>query len=106
MRPITGSVGRQPSRKERINAQVQLGVDPTPPRVGQPVHLTFHLSRNGQPLDSLGPYLVVAGHLVASSQDLQESFHTHPGEMPMSSSTIDHMEMPMAAPGSRFGPDV
>jgi hypothetical protein len=70
------------------------------------VQLTFHLSRNGQPLDALGPYLGVAGHLVAISQDLQEYVHTHPGAVPLSGAPMGEMQMPMAAPASHFGPDV
>ncbi len=64
-------------------AEVQLSVDPATPRVGQPTQLRFHLTQNDQPITDLGPYLGVAGHLVAISQDLQEFLHTHP-EMDMS----------------------
>ena len=44
--------------------------------------------------------------LVAISQALEEYVHTHPGQMPMSNGPMDHRAMPMAAPGSQFGPDV
>lgn len=86
-------------------AQVSLQVDPNPPRVGQPARLTFRLSQAGQPLDTLAPYLGVAGHLVAISQDLQEYLHAHPGGQPMEHGA-GHMAMPMASPTARFGPEV
>ena len=99
--PAPAPLAEGPTTLEANSAQVTLRMDPSTPHVGQPVRLTFRLSREGQPLETLEPYLGVAGHLVAISQDLQEYVHTHPGEGAMA-----HMSMPMAAPGSHFGPEV
>jgi hypothetical protein len=95
-------------------ARVELATEPATPRVDQPVQLRFHLSQNGQPISDLGPYLGVAGHLVAVSQDLAEYLHTHPSgtAMPMDMGSMgdmagmDHSQMVAAPPDARFGPDV
>ncbi len=103
--PPPVALDQGPLTVDASNAHVELSVDPWPPRVGQPTRLTFHLTQEGRPLDMLEPYLGVAGHLVAVSQDLQEYVHTHPGEHPMGGAMED-MEMPMAPAGAHFGPDV
>ncbi len=95
-------------------AQVDFVADPAAPRVGQPAQLRFRLSQNGQPLSDLGPYLGVAGHLVAVSQDLQEFVHTHPSNAAMPAgmsgmgdmADMDHAHMTAAPPDARFGPEV
>ena len=112
--PAAGTLAPVASSVNANGAQVELAVEPAAPRVGQPVQLRFRLSQNGQPLGDLGPYLGVAGHLVAVSQDLQEFAHTHPSDaaMPMDMSgmgdmsSMDHSHMTAAAPDARFGPDV
>jgi hypothetical protein len=40
--------------------------------------LTFHLSKDGQPLTTLEPYLGAMGHLVVISADTTQFLHAHP----------------------------
>jgi hypothetical protein len=112
--PAAGALAPGGTTVNANGAQVAFTTEPATPRVGQPVQLRFRLSQAGQPLSDLGPYLGVAGHLVAVSQDLQQFVHTHPSNAAMStdpSSTgdvaaMDHAHMTAAPPDARFGPDV
>jgi len=42
--------------------------------------LTFHLSKGGQPLTTLEPYLGAMGHLVVISADTTQFLHAHPAD--------------------------
>lgn len=47
-------------------------------RAGREATLTFEISRDGRPIESLQPYLGAAGHLVAIREDDLAYLHVHP----------------------------
>jgi hypothetical protein len=62
------------------------------PEAGAEADLTFTVSRDGEPVDDLQPYLGAYGHLVTLRAGDLAYLHTHPGED--------------AEPGVAGGPDV
>ncbi len=48
--------------------------------VGGATRLTYTISKRGEPVTDLVPYLGAMGHLVIISQDLKEFVHSHPHE--------------------------
>lgn len=97
-----------PGRQEvdASGAWVRLVLDPLVPRAGQPTRLRFELSQAGQPVVDLQPFLGVAGHLVALSQDLQRFTHAHPSDAGAGDAAGDHAAHGPSGAGERFGPTV
>lgn len=60
-------------------------------KAGEEVTLGFHITENGEPVNTLDEYLGAAGHVVIIDQSVQTYLHTHP-------------EHDMA--GMKYGPDI
>lgn len=58
----------------------EVNLDADTPVAGEPDSLTFTVSRNGQPVDDLEPYLGAKGHLVALREGDLAFLHVHPEE--------------------------
>jgi hypothetical protein len=63
----------------RITAE--LYPSPRTPMVGIHSQLLFRLSRNGQPVTDLEPYIGAMGHCVILSEDTQTYLHSHPEQL-------------------------
>lgn len=67
-----------PTGSHEIGDLVVVGSSSTPSfRVGKPTTLSFSVSRDGQPVASLQPWLGMAGHLLARSEDGNVFGHVH-----------------------------
>ena len=62
------------SPKQSTNLEVELATEPPEPIAGKKTLLFFRL----KPADGLEPYLGAWGHLLAASDDLIDTIHTHP----------------------------
>lgn len=60
--------------KHSVNLDVGLTLDPEQPLAGKKTMLFFHV----KPAEGLEPYLGAWGHLLAASNDLVDTIHTHP----------------------------
>lgn len=65
---------RDLSPKHSKNLEVDLATEPAEPIAGKKTLLFFHL----KPADGLEPYIGAWGHLLAVSDDLIDTIHTHP----------------------------
>jgi hypothetical protein len=72
----------------------ELYPSPRTPMVGIHSQLLFRLSKNGQPITDLEPYIGAMGHCVILSEDTQTYLHSHP----------EQLFAPKA--GARGGPEV
>jgi hypothetical protein len=83
----------------RALGEMQVDVSASaPPRAGQQTTLTFSFSAAGTPVNDLEPWLGMAGHLIARSQDGAVYGHIHAAEA-MAPSGI-------AGAGMRYGPSI
>ena len=76
-RSLTESIAKPPAdltSKHGANLDVELVLDPPQPLAGKKTMLFFTL----KPAASLEPYLGAWGHLLAASNDLIDTIHTHP----------------------------
>ncbi len=72
----------------------ELYPSPRTPMAGMHSQLLFRLSKNGQPIIDLAPYIGAMGHCVILSEDTQTYLHSHP----------EQLFAPK--PGARGGPEV
>ncbi|QBD77026.1 hypothetical protein EPA93_13830 [Ktedonosporobacter rubrisoli] len=98
--------------------QIQISASHTPILSGEPITLTFHITRNGRPVTDIQPWLGMAGHLLMRSNDGMLFAHVHavgamPGAPgPVSSSPADWLNGTGAGDTTwpqntqYFGPDV
>jgi Cu+-exporting ATPase len=70
-------------------------------KAGQETSFTFALTRDGQPLTDLQPYLGAAAHVAIVSAGASEFVHAH-GE----AGGGGHDDAAMEAPPAQFGPEV
>ncbi len=71
-------------------------------KAGETVMLTYRISKDGNLIEDLQPYLGAAMHTAIASEDLQEFQHVHGMAMP----TGERAEHDMNMVPSAFGPDV
>jgi hypothetical protein len=59
------------------------------PVAGEPAELGFTVSRDGRPVENLGPYLGAKGHLVALREGDLAFLHVHPEEQEVAAEEIE-----------------
>jgi hypothetical protein len=67
-----------PTRSADAGSGYEVALESSEPRSGAATPVRFSVTRDGQELDSVEPYLGADGHLVALRQHDQAFLHTHP----------------------------
>jgi len=67
-----------PATTDRVGEGYEVALDSAAPRSGGTHSVEFKVLRNGQPVDSVEPYLGADGHLVALREHDLGFLHTHP----------------------------
>jgi hypothetical protein len=95
--PTSASLSPDLSPKTEGGLSVSLSA-PQTIASGEDTNFTLHVTRDGQPVTDLEPYLGAPAHVVIVSSDTRDFAHTH-GEV----SGMGSMNTP---PPSAFGPDI
>ena len=74
LKPIGTSLSPDLAPKRSENLKVDLRLDPAQPIAGTKTLMFFHLD----PADGLEQYIGAWGHMLAASEDLIDTIHTHP----------------------------
>jgi hypothetical protein len=102
---VGGTAGAAPAAAPGLGArevagmQVSVTSSLAPPQAGKQTTLTFRFSENGQPVLDLQPWLGMAGHLIARSDDGAIFAHVHAAEQAPPSD-------PLLAAGTVYGPEI
>ena len=67
-----------PARTDNAGDGYEVTIESDAPATGGVTPVTFEVSRNGEPVSSIEPYLGADGHLVALREHDQAFLHTHP----------------------------